>query len=623
LSFINQNAQTSDTPYKTNNNRRRYQTGEFSTNKSQAYTAKSTGTGASMEIYQECPIIHQEITCGDIIGGQYLLLGSDKCLMVVDLALPIEHQQVVILISGVRFKKVQVLEDYNVVIALCGKNNHVRSYKLSSLKKLIRYALGQFMPSRDWRRNTNTTSSFYGTQGTDMGMDSVYRAARGGMDQVDDKALADKWANDYHKVLETKQSIDFQIQRTEETIFLASYTQKDIVLFQWAKEPYLKFLKWKQFYLPPETPRFLKLLHDGVFVKEIFVCYAREANVINVDQGQVAEFSLEDGAEIQWQSLDQLPIKDVPKLKERVTVNRKLLAVVRSTTSRQSDKMTATERHFLATSGQQSYVVDLQGRRVAGCPQYKWSRPPDRVIIVDSARQLCGISAQFVEVLSLDTGERVSGDELSFPTLFLSQCSRTMDVFLVSHKSKKFSYILSLPLVDAAIANGTLVSDGGAVVKNQSTRDRTVHSRDRDYDSRDHERDRDRDLNRDGTREREGTRDREKDRDKDRDRLNSKSRPPPQSSRSHPAPIDPSSSHHSSSHHRAQSGSSAPRSPIRSRQKQHSESAYDEDPYEEYTPTPPPKNRRPSHDDHRTKVDQRIGGSIRELPKPSSRPIKR
>lgn len=64
--------------------------------------------------------------------------------------------------------------------------------------------------------------------------------------------------------------------------------RNEITVLEWAKLPYLKFMKVKSFWLP-ETPKNFSIYHDGQFVTKLFVAYEGEANIIDFESSQVSE----------------------------------------------------------------------------------------------------------------------------------------------------------------------------------------------------------------------------------------------------------------------------------------------------------------------------------------------
>eukprot|EP00158_Paraphelidium_tribonemae_P008392 Partr_v1_DN28569_c1_g2_i1_m72563 putative serine threonine kinase 10 len=108
--------------------------------------------------------IRHEITCSDFITVQALgsdrkpmdfyifLIGHERGLMAVDVTsemgllgshqYPKDYNRMASVLVNIKFKQLQVLEDYKVMLALCGKTSSIRQYNLDSLKQLIVFVFG-------------------------------------------------------------------------------------------------------------------------------------------------------------------------------------------------------------------------------------------------------------------------------------------------------------------------------------------------------------------------------------------------------------------------------------------------------------------------------------------------
>lgn len=165
---------------------------------------------------------------------------------------------------------------------LAGKSCQVRSYRLTSLRRLVRYIFGiQPCESGDGA----STSSL--------------------MD--DDQLVPDNigvntnspqfWATDFEKLINTRDTNSFITCRTETTCYMGLMNRNGITVFEWAKLPYLKFMKVKQFWLP-EMPKFFSICHDGKTIRELLVVYEREANIIGFESSQVVDVAVLDELKI-------------------------------------------------------------------------------------------------------------------------------------------------------------------------------------------------------------------------------------------------------------------------------------------------------------------------------------
>lgn len=202
-----------------------------------------------------------------------------------------------------------------------------------------------------------------------------------------------QWANDYHKVLSTADSQHFIITRTKSTIFMGVQSRNDIVVFEWARQPYLKFMKVKQFWLP-ETPKFFEICHDGNRVHEILVVYEKEANFIEFESSKVTEINVhaefkerqpsqieKDRAQYRWKSFGQISPRDqapsnntanppAPPMSWSAT-----LKSMKPSTVVNASPSTTTSRSFFATFGATSIIVDINGTPVKSMPSTSPQNP--------------------------------------------------------------------------------------------------------------------------------------------------------------------------------------------------------------------------------------------------------
>ncbi|KAJ3017168.1 hypothetical protein HKX48_003682 [Thoreauomyces humboldtii] len=364
-----------------------------------------------------------DVLTADLLDGIYALVGTERGLFYVDIRLPSSDQQMVPLIRNIRFKQIEILQDYGIMIALSGKHDHVRQYKLSSLRKLIMYLQGtpahqlakpEHHPGRSVDSSVNGGGPLYATTTTQSsnasmsptsvarsdGEDDMYRGLHGNQDE-DEVSLVAKWTADYTKILATRDSRAFMIQRTETSVFMGVLFKHDIIMFEWAKEPYSKFMKLKAFWLP-EGPKGMQILHDGLVVREVFLAYSSEANLVNVDDSRVKEIEVQrdfrekagKGTKARWQTFVQIPFTDAARKELRAanvhtTVNRKLAAVARAPAQRPSSTPAAPkpERYFLGTFHRLTRVVALNGQIMMGSGVggwnngYMWREPPAQLLL--------------------------------------------------------------------------------------------------------------------------------------------------------------------------------------------------------------------------------------------------
>ena len=368
---------------------------------------------------------------------RFLLMGTDKGLLAADMTQhthataytdTLDAQYPAHYFSGeapmgrlrwivrkTKFKQVQVLEDYGVVMCIAGRFHQIRSYRLASLKKLVRFSFGYEPLNRSFQ-----PAGGVGVGGG--GGDSV----GGGHEEVDDQAsnyddeelmhdmdLVDVsdaefhspafWVSDYEKLVNTRESQFFCVTRTQSTCYMSVLFKNDIVVYEWAKLPYLRFMKVKQFWLP-ETPKTFSLAHNGSVVKALCVVYERETNVIEFEDARVAEVEvhddyqggqprdvLKDAKQMGWSAWTQLPreaqsqeeavvasvqggagakvqvpswyatIKTMQPAKSAVTIPS---AAASSSASTKPSVQQTLRMCYLATFGAMSKVINLEGRAV-------------------------------------------------------------------------------------------------------------------------------------------------------------------------------------------------------------------------------------------------------------------
>lgn len=386
------------------------------------------------------PQLQAEALCGAVLGN-FVLFGTDKCLYAIDSSLPFEKQRFIVVIHNVRFRKLEVIEDYGVLLAISGKNNHVRSYRLNSLKKLISYVFGIYIPSRDQKQLSQHSLASDNSLG---GSRELYQVLHNGTSKLSDEAWAERWRSDFVKLPATKDSTSFVVERTVNSIFVGVLFNHAVTLFQWAAEPYLKFLKVKDFWLPA-TPKIMALLHDGSIIREIFLSYQIEGNFINVQTGQVtevlldSEFSNQKG--FQWESYDQLPLRRKPlPQKPTQTVSRKIRWANAQTID--SEVLPPPPaRRMLATYGNTSRIVSLEGKPQSQF-RIQWSKVPDEMLILKDDELVYSFIGDRIEVGDLRTGDKTSVGLASDARYIGTRADG--NIYVCTYKKKKSSYLFRL-----------------------------------------------------------------------------------------------------------------------------------------------------------------------------------
>jgi hypothetical protein len=327
-----------------------------------------------------------EILTADFLDGKYILIGTEKGLFYLDIQKP-SLKVPIPLIADIRFRQIQVLAEYNVLIALSGKHDHIRQYSLGSIRKLILFIEGN-ESSVIAKTNTNIPM-----QSIQLGQTAVTEYDYLNQSSETEEELLMSWANDYVKILNTRDTREFIVELTEATAYLCILGQ-GITLFRWAVEPYKKFMKIKSFWVP-ETPKFVTLTNDGMSVTELFVGYSSEFSRVGIHDSKVTELKTHKemkakaSGKQRWQSFVQIPftearLEQILKENSRSTVNRKLAALTGPTLSRPTN---VSDRYFLGTYHRLTKVVDknsfpMIGSGVGGWKDgVMWSELPIKQIL--------------------------------------------------------------------------------------------------------------------------------------------------------------------------------------------------------------------------------------------------
>lgn len=366
---------------------------------------------------------------------QFLLLGTDRGLYIADITRHSTEANVKgadykytdngprcrPLVPNVRFKQISVLDDYGVIVSLCGKYNHIRSYNLSSIRKLVAHVYG-FEQSPQSPDDDDELDAMMPSPLTVV------------------TASPEFWVNDYVKCVDSRESQSFVITRTKQTCYLGVLFSRDIVVFEWAKLPYLRFMKVKQFWLP-ELPKFFSILHDGSTIVELMVVYEREANHIEFESSKVVEVMvidtlkscqpkecLKDKDQYRWVSWLQLPMSGKEEPSAADADAKKVVPswynTIKSMKPR-SSKDPIPPREFLGTFGTQTLLCNQDGlattRDKETCaPSFTWNSvpaqmqpkkgedqlqtaAPSRVFVVPQ-QVVIGVHKNFIEVRKYSDG---------------------------------------------------------------------------------------------------------------------------------------------------------------------------------------------------------------------------
>ncbi|KAH6583017.1 hypothetical protein BASA61_008224 [Batrachochytrium salamandrivorans] len=442
---------------------------------------------AEFQVFDPTPVTasKSEFHTADVLDGMYLLLGGDKGLYFVDLAGPIIKHPMP-LIRDVRFRQIEILHEYGVIMALSGKRDHVRQYKLSSIRRLIRYLLGDNIRLvAKMNMNLPMASALAESeQIASTPVDDFY--ANLNRDSVDESALISRWTTDFIKIIATRDARSFLIEKTEATIYLTVLFRQDIVLFEWAKEPYLKFMKLKGFWLP-EMPQFLMMFHDGLVARELCLGYTGEMNMVDVENSKVREilvhrdFRERAGPKPRWRNFSQIPFSQ-EKLNEMMrnsarpqsTVNRKLAAVSGSNAYNSARLSVPSDRYFLGTYDRITKVVDITAQPMmgSGVGGWKngvcWSEPPV-TLLLRPLEHVVAAGLNTIEIVNWKSAElrqRLTVDSTSSLRIL---CSRHYGIIVVVERKKKgsfFYWMREKPSTLSLSAKATPASDTAVSAQN-------------------------------------------------------------------------------------------------------------------------------------------------------------
>ncbi|KAJ3268713.1 hypothetical protein HDV01_002344 [Terramyces sp. JEL0728] len=319
-----------------------------------------------------------EVNTAAFLDGQYILLGTERGMAYLNIMKP-AMKIPVILIHNVRFRQIEILPEYNALIGLSGKHDQIRQYNLSSIRRLILFNEGN---AASLIAKTDTTVPLPNVVlgGNEVPTNEYSYLNR--EDNVDEATLVSRWTNEFIKIVGTKDTKEFYIEQTESTAFLITFGA-GIVLFRWAAEPYKKFMKIKEFWVP-EQPKFVSFAQDGLEITDIFLGYSGELNRVSVATSRVTtinthkEMKSKGFGSTRWQAILQIPYSDA-KLAEVLRENarasgtsiRKLAAVNGPTLKRQP---TMQQRYFLGTYHRMTKVVDENGHPMVGASVGGWQK---------------------------------------------------------------------------------------------------------------------------------------------------------------------------------------------------------------------------------------------------------
>ena len=362
------------------------------------------------------------MTCVDFYGP-YLIIGTETGLIVGD-AMDPNFEYFGYVIPKVAFKDLFVLEDYGVMLAICGRSQHVRQYKLSTLKRLIRYGMTgdeQYLKQSDSQLN---------------------------LDQSFLKTIFNKNKElDYFiKIPNSKDTTMLKLSKTATSAYIGITNKSMLTILEWAKAPYNRFMKTKSFWLP-EAPKFFSLINNGKYISSIIMGYTNEANSIDyetskvrdVDVNQSVQKSVKKG---KWVHFEQLPFDDdffntlkKRALEEEDKVNIKMQAVVNPYKKGEGLKNVPC----LATYGPMSYFADENGKILENSQIFEWRQVPIKIVTVKDILVIAYLE-DGIEVFSW-SGKPIQYFGFSEDCKYKTSCQKGKYLVAISQRKKKECYI--------------------------------------------------------------------------------------------------------------------------------------------------------------------------------------
>ncbi|CAJ0845940.1 7440_t:CDS:2, partial [Entrophospora sp. SA101] len=301
-----------------------------------AYSFYSSATGSCFKLQTIGTVILNKkvkYLCGEILDDRYFLLGANCGLEFIDLTLPSEQQTPKQLIDLVRFKQLKIIKSKNngTLLALAGKNNHVRSYDLNSLRSLIKSkkksqqllslssSSSLDLPIKNTRSSnmnflssnviSEPTNPFYSSSSniTSNNQQSYHQlpqnVSKSSKNQLLSKEyefqknLQFQWELDYFKLPNTKMSLSFVSRKGATNNYIAVLTKLNILLFQIDfisdngsnyNNNRSEFVQIGNYWLP-QTPKFLQISMFEGQLNYIFAIFQTKIYKIRIEDARVLE----------------------------------------------------------------------------------------------------------------------------------------------------------------------------------------------------------------------------------------------------------------------------------------------------------------------------------------------
>ncbi|RUS14473.1 hypothetical protein BC937DRAFT_93768 [Endogone sp. FLAS-F59071] len=270
-----------------------------------------------------CPAVQgaTQYTCGAVLESRFLLLGHNDGLHVLDLAATSVATATAAampkrLAVNSRFRKLQVLEGCRVLLALAGRNRHVRCYSLDTILYVVYVVFGLNWETRKGKaynvpsiKDLKSAEAATGdppkqNSGSNATLSNVAsgpfaKAATaveaGGTNSAAQTNGAGGLNLDTHyfKIPDTRETIEFDVYTTSAYIYIAVLTKDKITVWQRTKDPGMRgFTRVKVFWIPIE-PVHMCLADDRTSLKHIVAVFSGDATVINLRDSKVKTIALD------------------------------------------------------------------------------------------------------------------------------------------------------------------------------------------------------------------------------------------------------------------------------------------------------------------------------------------
>jgi hypothetical protein len=184
-----------------------------------------------------CPLgltMRYELNCGEIINVPtadsnlvFLLMGTDSGLFAspVPSQPPAEGEFLPVrsLVKS-RIKQMFILEEFDICLALAGKNNQIRQYNLAYIRSAIRAEFHLSAPQEASEEN-----------------DALLAPPAISL-------FSNRQRRDYSPVQNAEGAQSFVVTRTKKTVYLGVMFKSDMTIYEWARAPYNRFMKVKEFW---------------------------------------------------------------------------------------------------------------------------------------------------------------------------------------------------------------------------------------------------------------------------------------------------------------------------------------------------------------------------------------